>query len=304
MIKHILFLCTVVYIIPLSSCGDFQKSNGEEIKIEKGNQEKILNDFSSVELPEVLDFCGEKLPLDVPEIRERAERELLLNLQQPGQIMLYLKRSERYFPLFERILKEEGMPDDLKYLPVAESALYMSRSGKDAVGLWQFMPETARTFGLTVDEFVDERRHPQKSTEAALRYLKGGYKRFRSWLMAAAGYNMGYTGLEDDCNFQGTEKFSELFLNEETSRYIFRIAVIKHLMKNGHVYGLHGVSNGYKPQSEKTIEVSEAISNLSEWAREHGTTYKSIKLLNPWILKRTLPKPKHSAYKIAIPVNE
>lgn len=292
-----------MYILSFTlGCGDIQRSNGEEVKNKaKGEESRVLHDFSSIELPDELDFCGEKLPLDNPEIRERAERELYLNLQQPGQLMLYIKRSTKYFPLFEKLLKEENMPDDLKYLPVAESALYMARSGKDAVGLWQFMPETAKSFGLIVDEYVDERRHPIKSTQAALKYLRGGHKRFRSWLMAAAGYNMGYSGLEDDCSFQGTEKFSELYLNEETSRYVFRIAIIKFIMKNGEKYGLHFPSDGYSIQNQKTIEVHDAISNLSVWAKEHGTTYKHIKLLNPWILKRSLPKAKNHPYKIAIP---
>lgn len=300
-----LFLISLLFISPLTvGCGEIQRNNNDEAKsTQKGEQARVHHNFSSIELPDELDFCGEKLPLNNPEIRERAERELYLNLQQPGQLMLYIKRSVRYFPLFEKILKQENMPDDLKYLPVAESALYMARSGKDAVGLWQFMPETAKGFGLIVDEYVDERRHPEKSTVAALKYLRGGYKRFRSWLMAAAGYNMGYSGLEDDCSFQGTEKFSELYLNEETSRYVFRIAIIKFLMKNGDKYGLQIPSDCYTMQSQRIVEVNDAISNLSLWAKEHGTTYKHVKLLNPWILKRSLPKPKNQIYRIAIPMN-
>ncbi|MCL5992006.1 MAG: lytic transglycosylase domain-containing protein [Bacteroidetes bacterium] len=150
--------------------------------------------LSSLKIPHQLEFCGEKIPLDIPEVKERAEREFYLLLQQPGQIILYIKRSGRYFPMYERIIKEKNLPDDLKYLSVAESALYMSRSSKGAVGLWQFMPGTARSYGLQVDDYVDERRQPEKSTDAALEYLKDGFNQHKSWLLSAAGYNISSTG--------------------------------------------------------------------------------------------------------------
>lgn len=296
--KRIATISLLISLQSISGCGDFQRSNGEEIHATP-NSTPLFKDFSSLVLPDELEFCGEKIRLKNPELRERAEREFLLNIQQPGQLLLYFKRAGRYFSLFESALKKEKMPDDLKYLPVAESALYMARSGKDAVGLWQFMPETARTFGLQVDDFIDERRHPEKSTYAALAYLRGGHRRFRSWLMAAAGYNMGYSGLENDCTYQNTEKFDELYLNEETSRYVFRIAIIKYIFEHKEELGFH--LNPYEPVPEdKVITVNDEIPNISAWAQQHATTYKSIKLNNPWILKRSLPKPKHSPYKIIV----
>ncbi|HRK59544.1 MAG TPA: lytic transglycosylase domain-containing protein [Candidatus Kapabacteria bacterium] len=296
--KTWIILLFLVITLGTNSCEKFQSSHGEEFQTPRPHP-PIFKDFSLLNLPNELEFCGEKISLSNPELRERAEREFLLNIQQPGQLQLYFKRAGKYFSLFETALREENMPDDLKYLPVAESALYMARSGKDAVGLWQFMPETARSFGLQVDEFVDERRHPQKSTYAALTYLRGGYRRFHSWLMAAAGYNMGYTGLENDCSFQNTEKFDELYLNEETSRYVFRIAVIKYIFDHKEQFGFQSASYP-SIQTENLVNVHDEIPNLSQWAKQHSTTYKNIKLLNPWILKRSLPKPKHSHYAIAI----
>lgn len=296
--KQTLIFIFCLSLIVTSGCEKFQSSHGEEFPSPQTVQ-PAFKEFSSLSLPNNLEFCGEKISLSNPELRERAEREFLLNIQQPGQLQLYFKRAGKYFPLFESALRKENMPDDLKYLPVAESALYMARSGKDAVGLWQFMPETARSFGLQVDEYIDERRHPKKSTYAALSYLRGGHRRFRSWLMAAAGYNMGYTGLENDCEFQNTEKFEELYLNEETSRYVFRIAVIKYIFEHKEQFGFP--KDAYPPlETEKIINVHDEISNLSQWAQQHSSTYKNIKMLNPWILKRSLPKPKHSHYTIVV----
>jgi len=203
--------------------------------------------ISSVKMPEHLQWCGEQVPLDIPEVRERAEREFYLLLQRPGQLILYIKRSGRYFPLFERIIKENGMPEDLKYLSVAESALYMSRSSKGAVGLWQFIPSTARHYGLAVNDLVDERRNVEKSTKAAMKYLKQGYKSHKSWMMAAAGY----------------AKYGLNIPDEEQ----------------------------YKPYKTKKVLVEGKVSNIAAWAKKHGTTYKYVKLYNPWILKRSLPKP-------------
>jgi hypothetical protein len=258
--------------------------------------------FSQLKMPDSLDFCGEHVPTEIPEVKERAEREFYVNLQQPGQLILNLKRAGRYFPLFERILKAYGMPDDIKYLAVAESALYQARSPKGAVGLWQFIPETGRIMGLQVDDFVDERRDPEKSTEAAMKYLKQGYDRFKSWSMAAAGYNMGYVGLDDNATFQGSENYFDLFLNEETSRYVLRIAILKEIMEHAGKYGISlNYEDLYRPESYKIVKWNAPIPDLAQWAKQQGTTYKDVKLLNPWILNRKLPAPAVRTYEIKIP---
>lgn len=254
-------------------------------------------------LPSSLTWCGEPVPLDVPEVRERAERELLVNLQSPGQMLLYLKRSARYFPLFERLAREAGIPADVKYLSVAESALFMARSSKDAVGLWQFIPATAREMGLVVTEEVDERRHPEKSTRAAFAYLKQGYGINGSWTNAAAGYNMGHASFAENLSYQRASSFYDLYLNEETSRYVLRIAVIKYIMENADALGLRlAPEDRYAPDSTRPVVVSGAVPDLAAWALAQGTTYKDVKLLNPWILKRTLPAPaKGTTWTVAVP---
>jgi hypothetical protein len=277
--------------------GETNQKSREQIK--SGN---YLQFFSEVRLPDKLEWCGEEVPLDIPEVRERAEREFYLLLQQPGQLMLYIKRAGRYFPVFEKIISDSKMPSDLKYLSVAESALYMSRSAKDAVGLWQFIPETAQMMGLIVNDQVDERRHVAKSTRAAMKYLKQGYNSSKSWFMAAAGYNMGHENLQSQAQFQGSAQFFDLFLNEETSRYVLRIVLIKELMVNGDAYGLTVSKDEiYKEDDTKTVRVTGKITNLTEWAKRNRTTYKDVKLLNPWILKRELPNPPNGYWEVLIP---
>jgi hypothetical protein len=261
--------------------------------------------ISSLDLPEKLDFCGEPMPLDDPNVRKRMDREFLLNLQWDGQVMLYLKRSGEFFPMFEKILKEENVPDDLKYLSVAESALYMAQSPKGAVGLWQFIEATGRRYGLQIDDYVDERRHPEKSTRAAIRLLKDNKERFGTWALSATAYNMGEGATEDDLTFQQQESHYDLYLNEETSRYIFRIVAIKEILSHPERYGYYLKSDDYyhMPASREVV-VSEAIPNLATWAASQGTSYQAVKLLNPWIRKRLLPTPSASdPYVIKVPIN-
>ena len=258
--------------------------------------------ISTWKLPDTLSFCGERVPLDIPEVRERAEREFYMNLQTPGQIILYLKRSGRYFPMYERVLRDMKAPQDLRYLSVAESALFMARSSKDAVGLWQFMAGTARELGLQVDDDVDERRHPERSTRTAVKYLRMGFDSNGSWTNAAAGYNMGHTSFAKTRDFQSGTSFYDCFLNEETSRYILRIAVIKHIKEHAHEYcSVVPANERYASEKTKRIRVTEAIDNLATWAAANGTTYKDVTLLNLWILGRKLPAPARGAWEIEVP---
>lgn len=265
------------------------------------NVSKEIGNISNYNLPYELELCGEKIPLDDPDVLERAEREFFLLLQQPGQIILYMKRAGKYFPIYETILAEYGLPNDLKFLSVAESALYQATSAKSAVGLWQFMPGTAKNFGLIVNDFVDERRNPEKSTRAACQYLKAGYKRHNSWLLALAGYNMGDGGIAGQMSYQYGNDYFDLYLNDETSRFIFRIAIIKEIMTHPENYGFNtSTIKKYSPERVKKIKVDSAIKNLSDWAIGNGTNYKSVKRLNPWILKKELPSPREY-WEIEIP---
>ncbi len=267
---------------------------------------RIGNGFNSyisgLSLPATLTLCGEELPLDEPEVRERAEREFYLLLQKPGQVVLYLKRAARLFPMYEKKLKEAGLPDDLKYLSVAESALFQARSSAGAVGLWQFMKGTGEQMGLVIGKNVDERRNPEKSTDAALKFLKQGYQKHNSWCLTLGGYNMGFTGIGNSMIQQYGTDYFDLYLNEETSRFVFRIAIIKELMSNPEKYGYIIPKNQlYKPYKTKTVEVT-SIPNLSDWAISQGTTYKYVKILNPWLLTKKLPKhPDGKKWAVKIP---
>lgn len=297
MIHRSTILCLLVATICVAiTCGNDSVQRS-------GSQQSDTLFISQWTLPLELTFCGEKVPINDPEVRERLEREFYVNIQSPGQIILYLKRSARYFPMYEESLRQYKMPDDLKYVSVAESALYMSKSPKDAVGLWQFIPGTARAMGLIVNEDVDERRHPEKSTTAALKYLRAGYDSNGSWTNAAAGYNMGHTSFSGHRTFQNTKEFYNLYLNEETSRYILRIVMVKYLMENAAKFGIIvPAKERYQPTVTRVVTEKNAVANLSTWAEAQGTTYRQVKLLNQWILGRSLPAPERGArWEITLP---
>jgi membrane-bound lytic murein transglycosylase D len=296
-----LYSLIALFLIINNGCSQQKKSDSINTNVDL--LKKNIENVTTYKLPEKLELLGEKIPLEIPEVRERAEREFFLLLQQPGQIILYLKRAGKLFPMYERIIRENDMPDDLKFLSVAESALYMAQSTKGAVGLWQLMDGTAKNLGLQVDEYVDERRHPEKSTRAAMKYLKDGYKTYKSWLIALGGYNMGHENIQSSMRFQSGEDYFDLYLNEETSRFIFRIALIKEIMENPTKYGFNIPKEEiYRPDKTKIIKCRGAIPDLSVWAKANGTTYKYVKLLNPWILARELKAPKNGrVYEIAVP---
>ncbi len=292
-----IILILVVFVLACTQDNHSLLSNQNKRK-----KENYRLHISEYKLPSELFLCGEQLPLDIPEVKERAEREFYLLLQQPGQIMLYLKRSGRYFPMYEKIIAEKKLPDDLKYLSVAESALYQALSSKSALGLWQFMKGTGRKMGLLCGNYVDERKHPEMSTRAAMEFLKEGYERHNNWLVTLAGYNMGQTGISRSMNYQDGDDYFDLFLNDETSRFIFRIAIIKELMANHEKYGFYlDDEDYYKPYKFNIVKATK-VNDLADWAKENNTTYKEVKLLNPWILGRELPlHPDRVDWEIAVP---
>ncbi|MGD9215844.1 MAG: transglycosylase SLT domain-containing protein [Desulfobacteraceae bacterium] len=240
--------------------------------------------IDAVKLPGDMTFCGEAVPSEVGQVRERFEKEMLLSLWDRPQVLLWLKRSPRYFPFIEQQLKELGLPDDLKYLAVAESALRPhAGSFKGAVGFWQLMPETARRYGLTVDRFIDERRNLNLSTPAALGYLKALHQKFESWTLALAAYNMGEEGLTAEVLEQDTKNYYHLYIPLETQRFIFRLLSIKLILTDPEAYGFAIQSEDrYKPIDFDTVGVDcfkeVPIQLIAEAA---GTYFKNIKDLNP-----------------------
>jgi membrane-bound lytic murein transglycosylase D len=214
-----------------------------------------------------------------------------------------MKLANRYFPDISARLKEAGIPDDFKYVCVAESNLLAgARSGVGAIGFWQFMPKTAPGYGLQTGEQVDDRYDIIKSTDAATKYLKQAYDKFGNWTAAAASYNCGQAGYNAQVTYQGTVNYYDLLLPEETNRYVFRILAFKHLMENAEQMGfILKEEEKYQPVPFKAVTVSSSIPNLAEWARSNGTTYKMVKQMNPWLRGKSLTVAGGKTYEIKLP---
>jgi hypothetical protein len=265
-----------------------------------GHPEKNL--FAAPPIPAKVSFAGETVPLQREEVREQLDREVLYNYYNHYSTIYILKLTTRYFPVIEPILKQEGIPEDFKYLCIAESALQNQTSKAGAVGFWQFMPGTAPQYGLEVNDEVDERYHVGKSTRAACQYFRQAYEKFGSWTAAAASYNMGQGGFNGQSSFQQQSNYYELLLPEETMRYVFRILALKILLTESNLYGYELSGRDlYKPFVTREETVSSSIDNLAEWSLARGTTYRQLKTLNPWLRERRLTVKPGKSYTIALP---
>lgn len=265
----------------------------------------LVSAYSYKPIPESMDFCGEEVPLSVPDVRERFDRELVINKYMHGSTIMILKRAARYFPIIEPILAKNNVPDDFKYLAVIESSLTNATSNAGAKGFWQFMPQTAREKGMEVTDMVDERYHLEKSTQAACDYLIKAKEKFGSWTMAAASYNGGVNGLQKAVDQQQETNYYNLLLTEETFRYVFRILALKEIMKNPNVYGFElGANDLYLPIETKKVEVDSTINNLTQFAKSQGINYKELKLYNPWLKDKKLDNPTKKVYTIQIPIKK
>ncbi|PIP35045.1 MAG: lytic transglycosylase [Desulfobacterales bacterium CG07_land_8_20_14_0_80_52_14] len=258
---------------------------------------RIPSLIDSLKIQEPLDFCGEKVPLEEQEIRERLEKELLLSLWDRAQILLWLKRSRRYLTKVEQMLNAEGLPQDLKYVAVAESSLLEHiYSSKGAVGMWQFMAETGKKYGLIIDSNLDERRDFFAATRAAIRYFRDLHTHFSSWTLSAAAYNMGEDKLSTEIQEQGTDRYYELFLPPETQRFLFRILSAKLILSNPKVYGFELSDADFYPPvlfDEVQVTLNQEVP-LRIIADAAGTYFKRIRDLNPALRTRYLPEGTHS----------
>lgn len=259
--------------------------------------------ISSFSLNHTFSFGGEEIPTENFDAIERLDRELIINSYLHSATLLNLKMSSRYFPLIEPILKEYGVPDDFKYLCVAESNLRMAISSAGAKGLWQFMETAGKAYGLEINDEVDERYHVEKSTKAACQFILHLKKRFGSWTLAAAGYNMGETILNRRIIDQQATSYYDLNLNEETSRYVFRVMAIKEIMKQPEAFGFYVEKDQmYPPLSDYyIIHVEEEVPSLAEFAVQQGTTYRMLKVYNPWLIGTALTNKSRNRYEIKIP---
>lgn len=256
----------------------------------------------SLELPEQLSFAGERVPLDIPDVAERLDRELHINTYWHSSTIFLIKQAHRWLPQIEEILKENGIPDDFKYLTAIEGGFANAVSPANAVGFWQILSTSGKENGLEITKYVDERYDPIKSTEAACKYLRKAYNKFGSWTSAAASYNRGMAGLQRALDDQQVDSYYDLLLNDETSRYVFRILAIKEIIEHPRNYGFNiDQQHLYDQEKIHYVEVSEDIDDLVEFAKDQGINYKLLKRHNPWLRRHELKVKRNKTYMIAIP---
>lgn len=257
-------------------------------------------------VPKKMSFAGQEIDLDRIDMFERFDRELTSMAYTHGNTLLTIKRANRYFPAMAPILKEEGLPQDLLYLACIESNLNpRALSGAKAAGFWQFMPATGRDYGLEVNEYVDERYDLEKSTRAACRYLKNAYKKYGNWESAAASYNGGPGRISSELSSQQAESAFDLWLVDETTRYMFRLLAMKKIMEHPADYGyIISADQLYQPLEYKVIEVSGPVADWATWAKENGTDYRTVREHNPWIRARSLPNKTGKTYLVKIPTEK
>ena len=286
-----IFLSTILIIFISSS---FTSNESESTKL----PQKIL----AVDISGEYDLAGEKVPIELPDIYERLDRELIINSYRHSSTLVHLKRSAKYFPAISIILQQYQIPDDFKYLAVAESALSNAISPSGAKGFWQFMKLASKEMELEVNSYVDERYHLEKATHAACQYILKLKERFGTWTNAAAAYNMGPTAFEREQNAQRETDYYRMNLSEETNRYVFRIVAIKEIMKNPDKYGFQ-LNEGdlYRPEEMRRILMTEPIENLGDWAHAMGISYRQLKYYNPWLINSKLPNSSNKEYIILVP---
>lgn len=264
---------------------------------------RVQQQWYPPELPKSMSFAGENVPLNQQPVKELLEKQLLINTYAHSHILYILKLSSRVFPVLEKKLKADGIPEDFKYMCVAESSLENPTSRAGATGYWQFMPATAKHYGLEVDSDVDERYDLDKATDAACTYIKDAYNKFGNWTAAAASYNCGMNGYARRADFQMTSNYYDLWLPEETNNYIFRILALKEIISHPEKYGFHiPGEDAYQPVATKDTTVSVTIPNLAAFAQANGTTYKMLHILNPWLRSQSLAVGTGSSYVIRLPL--
>ncbi len=312
--KTLLLACGIAIIligVTAAVTLSLAQSNDEQLEIYEGTDEEPLS-FDQIdhlthdiELPESMTFCGEEVPLDLFYVRERLERELLVNIYRHSTTILQLKRTSRWFPVMEPILEQQGLPKDFKYLAMIESELTNVVSPSKAVGFWQFLESTGKEFGLEINKEVDMRYNVEKETVAACKYLKESYRKFGSWTSAAAAYNCGNGRISRTMDEQRVSSYYDMRLPEETQRYVFRILALKLITENPEKYGFQIGSNGwYQPFETKTVTVTQSIPNLVDFAFEQGTNYKMLKYFNPWLRSNSLTISAGNSYEIKIPTGK
>lgn len=280
----------------------FATSAGQPAESLSAKNSKSLFQNIAPEIPDSLNFAGEKVPVDDFYVREALDRELIANVYRHSATILTMKRAYRYFPIIEPILKKNGVPQDFKYLCVIESELTNATSPAKAQGFWQFMKTTGTSYGLEVNDDIDMRNNVEAATQAACRYLKDLKSGLGSWTSAAAAYNCGEGGLRKRLNEQGVKSYYDTYIFTETTRYVPRILAMKTIMQTPQKYGFYlRYCDMYPTITTKNVELKGQNVNLIDFAKQNGTTYKTLRLLNPWLLGSKLTNKANRTYTVKIP---
>lgn len=309
--KHLKNILAFIGLIAVVSTLIFavQSDGVEEKPVEKVSEPQVTDknvadtyQISAIEIPKDLNFAGEAVPQEDPEIMERVDREFLVNTYWQSNALLLMKRANKYFPIIEPILKKNGIPDDFKYLAVAESGLENVVSPAGATGFWQIMKGTGREYGLEVNDNVDERYHVEKATQVACDYLNKWKDRFGSWTLTAAAYNAGPAGIQKYMGIQQVDDYYDLLLGQETGRYVFRILAIKEIISNRDKYGFQLEEDDmYEKVPTFTVEIDTAVTNWADFAELYEINYKVLKRHNPWLREPHLNNASRKKYTIEIP---
>jgi len=294
---RILSLILVLFVTLLLLNGIQKETSGKKIFTHE------FYKIKAIKLPSDLNLAGERVPIEKKDIRERMDRELLVNTYWQSNGLLLIKRANKYFPILEPLLKKHGLPDDFKFLALAESAFTDETSSAGAAGIWHFMKRTGKEYGLEINKNVDERYHIEKSTKVAAAYLKKSKERFNSWTLAAAAYNAGNYGIHKQLEKQQVTNYYDALLANETERYIFRIIALKEVISNPKKYGfIFDDEDLYTHTKTRVIKVDTVISNITLFAKKFGITYKELKIHNPWLRENKLNNASRMLYEIKIPV--
>lgn len=289
------FLVLFVFVF---ATGD-QKDPERDYKVAFHRNYRIL----TPELPEKASFAGEEAPLDLYYVAEGLEREILAATFMHSSTILMFKRAHRWFPVIDPILKRNNIPADFRFLALAESNLAHVVSPARAEGFWQFLKTTGQEYGLEITEEVDERYHVEKSTEAACRYFRKAFEQYGSWTLAAAAYNRGMDGITDALRSQKVSNYYDLYLNDETARYVFRILALKEVYNNPVKYGFYLRESDFYPAiPTRTVTVDSSVTDLPAFALRMKINYRILRELNPWLRRYTLSNKKGKSYLIALPL--
>lgn len=299
-IGFVFVLGTLVYAVQQQQ----EEPLSPEKSVLKENDKNVAETYqiTAIDIPDDLNFAGEAAPLLDPEVMERVDREFLVNTYWQSNAVLLMKRAKKYFPIIEPILAKNGVPDDFKYLAVAESGLQNVVSPAGATGFWQIMRATGREYGLEVNDNVDERYHVEKSTQVACDYLKKWKDRFGSWTLTAAAYNAGPGAIQKYLKMQQVDNYYDLLLGQETGRYVFRIMAIKEILSSPEKYGFQLEKEDYYTQVPTfKVEVDTAVTNWADFAGLYEINYKILKRHNPWLRESHLNNSSRKKYIIEIP---